>query len=1058
MINVFSRIIMLVTCVFLFQITFAQKRTITGTVTDQNGSPLIGASVAVQGVKGATTISGPLGKFSLSVSPDAKTLVISFVGMEEQRVSIGKGAITVSLKPLSAVLNDVVVIGYGTTKRKDLTGSVETLKGVDLLKGSPTNIVSAMQGKIAGAVISQSDGAPGAGISIQIRGNNSFLAGSQPLYVIDGIPYVNTNSSATPSSVGSGEQASSNALSFLNPADIESIDVLKDASATAIYGSRGANGVVMITTKKGKTGGDKIEVDGNLSVSAKIKEIKVLDAYGFASMENEAVSNANYFEPGTSARSLPYPGVWQTSSTTGLLTYVWGPKDYIGHSTDWQKEIFQTGATQNHTISFSGANEGGNYLISGNYTDQQGVIASSYFKQYGIRFNANRNVKKWLVVGTSTNFSQSTNKLVKTNNEDLSGGVGVVKAALAFPSTSPLIDTTTNTYTSASLVSNPYVYVHQVKNEIRVTQIFSANYIEATIANGLKFRQNIGISYYNNQREQYYPRTVYEGLSYLGLAYQGQGWYSSITSESLLSYMKNIKSHSITAIAGMTYENNQSRVKGQQSSDFVNDVLQDNNMAGGQNYTQPTSTRTQSSLVSYLGRINDSWKDKYLLTVSLRADGTSKFAKQNRWSFFPSGAFAWKLSNESFMKSIVNVVDDAKLRVSYGRTGNQAVSPYQTMSKLVPYPYVFNGTLSNGYADDYYAGPGNANLKWETTDQYDMGLDLGFLDSRITFHGDIYYKRTHDLLQNVTIPPSTGFGTQLVNRGEVENKGLELTVGATPVKGKDFTWNLSGNISFNKNKIKSLGPNLDEQFATRVNTNGDQPFIQKVGHQIGEVYGYVEDGIYRNEAEVRGDPVKAGLSDAIILRTIGEIKYKDLTGDGNITGADRTFIGNVNPKFTYGFNNNFTYKNFDVNILIQGVYGNDILNMNTYYLANIGTLNNVTQASYNGRWTFANWENATWPKAEQQYWRAFNFSRRFLENGSYIRLKNVSIGYKVNLKVKFIQSLRVYASGSNLITITKYSGYDPDINGYGDDPSRRGVDMGGYPSSRTFNFGVQCIL
>ncbi|HTI92716.1 MAG TPA: TonB-dependent receptor [Puia sp.] len=1050
-------ILLLILAAFPF-IVQAQSRVVSGMVRDEKGNPLTGATVNVKNSKISTTTDAT-GAFRINFPPGANTLVISYVGMQPAELRVkGETAGTVELKAAANNLGDVVVIAYGTVKKKDLTGSVETLSGSDLMKGNPTNVVSGVQGKIAGVVVSQSDGAPGAGLNITVRGSNSFI-GTQPLYVVDGIPYIIGNGDATPSSVSGSEQSSVNALSFLNPNDIESITVLKDASATAIYGSRGSNGVVIITTKKGKMGGDRLEVNALLGVSKVMREIKMLDAYGYATMQNEAYSNSNYFEPGPTPRSLPYPGQMQQSATNpDSMVYIKGPKDFIGHSTDWQKQIFQTGITNNYSVNVSGANESGSYLISGSYIDQTGVIADSRFKQFGIRANLTRNVKKWLTVGSNTSFNRSTNQLVKTNNEDLSGGVGVVKAALAFAPTAPLYDSGTNNFTAATQVSNPYVYVHSVKNQVLVANIFSSNYLEATLAKGLTFRQNVGISYYNNQREQYYPRTVFEGLSYFGLAYQSQGWYNSITSESLLNFGRTLGEHSLTFTAGFTYEDDQSSTKNQQASNFVNDQLQDNNMSGGQNPPVMSSNKSKSDLVSFIGRITDSWKDRYLLTLSFRDDGTSKFAPRNRWSQFPSGAFAWHFSNEPFMQEHLGLMNDAKIRVSYGRTGNQGVGPYSTLSKLVPYPYTFGGTLANGYADDYYAGPGNVNLKWETTDQYDAGLDLGFLRNRISFHADIYYKRTHDLLQNITIPPTTGFGTQLVNRGEVANKGLELSVSAIPITNHDFTWNLSANISFNRNKILSLGGGVTQQFATRISTNGDQPFVQKIGQPIGALYGYVEQDIYRNEAEVRSDPVMAGQPAAIIARTVGEIRYRDLDHDGAITAKDQTLIGNVNPDFTYGFTNSFTYKNFDLNFLIQGVYGNDIINMNTYFLSNIGGFNNVTQKMWNDRWTFSNWENAKSPKAEQQYWRAFKFTRRFIENGTYVRLRNVTLGYNLRSKLKFMQSLRVFATVNNLVTITKYSGYDPDINGYGDDPSRRGVDMGGYPSSKVYNLGVQCVF
>jgi len=1042
--------------------TYAQSRTITGNVKDENGQPLNLVSVTeIGGTKHALT--DEKGNYSISVSDGTKFLQFSCVGKKDivKPIIVGK-PINVQMELSESRLNDVVVIGYGTSKRKDLTGSISTLSGDALVQGNPTNILSGMQGKIPGVVVTQSDGTPGGSFNVQVRGANSFLGGTQPLYVIDGIPYVVGNGDATPSTTsGSGEQTTVNPLSFLNPNDIESIDVLKDASATAIYGSRGANGVVIITTKKGKSGEDKVEADFNTGIASPVKEIKVLNAYEYATMENEGVSNANYFEPSPTPRNLPYPGNYQQSATNpDSMVYFKGPKDYIGHSTDWQKMIFRTGITNNYTLSFSGGDSKGNYLISGNYLNQAGVLLSSKFNQYSIRANITRNVKKWLVIGSNTSFASSTNKLVKTNNENLDGGVGVVKAALAYSPTLLLYDSATHDYTAATQVSNPYLYITQVKNQIGIAQIFSANYIEATITKHLKFRQNVGISYFNNQREQYYPRTVYEGQSALGLAYQAQGWYTSITSESLLTYAQTYKKHDFNIVAGATYEDDESRTKSQQASDFVNDVLQDNNMAGGANYTQPITNRTKSNIVSFLGRITDSYDDRYLFTLSFRSDGSSKFTKQNRWSYFPSGAFAWKIINERFMKRLrdKNVLNDAKLRLSYGRTGNQAISSYATFSKLISFPYTFNGSLVNGYADDQYSGPANPNLKWETTDQYDAGLDLSFLNERLSFHGDIYYKRTHDLLQNITIPPSTGYSNELINSGEIANKGLELMLEGVPVKTKNFVWDVSGNISFNRNKILSLGNGLEQQFATRINTNGDQPFIQAVGKPIGALYGYVEDGIYKNEAEVRADPVMAGQGDAIIKRMVGEIKYHDFDHNGVITSADQTYIGDVNPKFTYGLTNNFSYKNFSLNFLIQGSYGNDIINMNSYFLANTGQFNNITQKQYNDRWTFTNWKNAKSPKAEDQYWRSFHFTRRFIEDGSYIRLKSVTLSYNIKLKTNFFRTLRAYVSGVNLITITKYSGYDPDVNGYGDDASRRGVDMGGYPNSKVINIGVQCIF
>lgn len=1044
----------------IFSALFAQDRstgrTLKGTVTDDGGTPLQAATVAVQGGRSVVTTDKD-GHFEIFYPSGAKGLSISFVGMQSQNLTVKENAnnLLVKLKPNSAnALNDVVVIGYGTVKRKDLTGSVSTISAADLSRGNPSNVVSAMQGKVAGAVISTSDGAPGAGISIQVRGANSFIS-AQPLYVIDGIPYAVDNSNVNGGSSQSGDQASGNALAFLNPSDIESIEILKDASATAIYGSRGANGVVMITTKKGKRGADKVEFNGTTGIAMVDKKIKVLNAYQYALMRNEAVSNANYFEPTSSARALPFPGA-VILDENGDSTYSSGPKDYIGKGTDWQKEIFQTGAVQNLTLNVSGASDKGNYMLSGNFLNQQGVIATSQFRQYGLRLNLYRNVNKWLVAGSNSNFATSTNTMVKTNNEDLSGGIGVVKSALAFAPTTELNDSTTRTFNVSTSITNPYVYVHGVKNLVLVNQFFTSNYLEATILPGLKFRQNIGYNLFQNQREQYFPRTVYEGYAVSGLAYDAQGWYTSFTSESILTFMKKIKQHDLNIMGGATSEYDYSRSKTQQVSGFVNDILQDNNLSGGTTITAPTTSRTKNTLVSFLGRITDNFMGRYMVTFSLRADGSSKFGDHHKWGYFPSAAFAWNISDEPFMDKLQKVISLAKLRLSYGRTGNQGISAYQTMTQLTTANYAYNGSLSSGYADNYWSGPGNNLLKWETTDQYDMGLDLGFLQNRINFHLDGYYKKTRDLLQYLTIPSSTGFGTEMVNSGAVTNRGLEITLNAIAINGQDFKWNIGGNFSINRNKITALGYGNTIQYATRINTNGDQPFVEMVGKPIGTLYGYVENGIYKNEAEVRTDPWYANQPDAIIKRAVGEVRYKDVNGDGSFTSSDKTIIGDVNPKFTYGFTSDFSYKHFDLSFLIQGVYGNDIINMNHYFLFNMGDYDNVLQDQWNNRWTFDNWQHATAPKAENQYWRQTYFTRRFIENGSYVRLKNVTLSYTVPLNVKWMNSLKCYLSGTNLLTLTKYKGFDPDINGYGNDPTRRGVDMGGYPGSKTFTLGVQC--
>ncbi|MFD1629459.1 SusC/RagA family TonB-linked outer membrane protein [Pseudopedobacter beijingensis] len=1028
---------------------------VSGRVTDSENQPLIGVSIAEKG-SANNRVTGTDGSYSINLTSPNSILIFSYIGFGSQEIVLnGRKKINVIMLPDEKKLNEVVVIGYGTVKRRDVTGAISSIKGEDIMKASPSNILSGLQGRVAGVVINQNDGAPGAGLSMQIRGTNSFLGGTQPLYVIDGVPLAANNGSATPGALEAGDKQTINVLSFLNPADVESIDVLRDASATAIYGSRGANGVVLITTKKGRKGADKVELNLNYGFSGVIKKIEMLDAYNYASLQNEAYANSNIFE-GTNYE-LPFPGEWRPSiSNPNELFYAKGPEDFIGKSTNWQDEILRTAKIHNHTLTISGGDEKGNYSLSGNYLDQQGVISSSSYKKYGANLNLFRNVKKWLTAGSFTSYSHSENSMVKTNTEDLSVQAGVVRAALAFQPTASIIDSTLNDFSRSITTSNPYLYVNNVLNRIEVNQVFSSNYLEVALPAGFKFRQNIGIGVYGSLRDQYYPRLVYEGMQSQGLAYKSDNNSRSMTSESILSYIKALDLHNISATVGTTYESFVSTYKNQQASNFVNDLLENNNMAGGQTYSPPRSGKSSSALSSVLARVNYSYDSRYMFTVSFRGDGSSKFAKNNKWAFFPSAAIAWNLGREEFLESN-KLISEAKMRFSYGRTGNQAINSYQSLSKLIPYNYTLEGKLSSGYADDVWAGPANENLKWETTDQFNAGADVGLLNNKIRFNVDLYYKKTFDLLQNIVTPGSTGFTFALQNVGSIQNKGIEFSLTTTPISSKDFLWNIGGNIAFNRNKILDIG-DVEHQFANSVKFNNDLPFIQKAGLPVGALYGYIEDGIFRNEAEVRAHPFYANQSEAIIKRTVGEIRYRDITPDGVLTDKDRGVIGDVNPDFTYGFTTDFHYKKLDLSIFIQGVKGGDVISMNTLYLSNVGAYNNVTKDIYNNRWTPENWEHATNPKAEVQYWRTFNFSRRFVEDGSYIRLKNVNVGYTFNINKRIIEKARVFVVGSNLLTITNYSGFDPDVNGYGENPALRGVDLGGYPNSRTVNFGVQCIF
>ncbi|TZF86027.1 TonB-dependent receptor (plasmid) [Pedobacter sp. BS3] len=1020
---------------------FAQNspnKVVRGTVTDSEGIPLAGTSVSVKG-SASGTLTDADGKYTVRVSENTTVLVFTFLGMQTQERIVGnQQIINVTLKPVDQQLEDVVVIGYGTVKKADLTGAVQSLSYQDLNRENPGNILSAMQGKLAGVNVTQNDGAPGAGLSIKIRGANSFLGGTEPLYVIDGVPFNASNSDATPQSIGEDEKQTNNVMSFLDPNDIESIDVLKDASATAIYGSRGANGVVLITTRKGKLGKDKVELSVNVGTANVSKTIRVLTPYEYAQFQNLSYETANKYD-GTSY-NLRYPDL----------------SLYENVHTNWQDQIFRRGVTQQYNVNISGATDAGNHRISFNYLNQDGIINNSDYRRLGLSLNLNRNLGKIFKVGTSTSVSNNITNGVKTGTDKSdAASAGVIRSATSFPATITEIEQYSDSGDSY-FITNPVIYTNDVLNRVNSYNIFSSNYVEAAILKSLKFRQNVGINYGSGNRDQYYPRTVYEGFASKGWGLKSDNQYSSIVSESILTFDKTVRKHSFNVVGASTYESSHSQWKRAEGKTFPNDLLQNENLESAEQVMPIKGAKSASTLISFLGRLNYAFDDRYLFTFSYRADGSSKFGDNNKWAGFPSAAFAWKINKEPFL-SDSKTIDDLALRLSYGQTGNQGIGAYSSLSKLTVYNYPFDGNLQSGLADDFYSGPANSELKWETTTSYNLGLDVSVLKSRVNLHVDLYKKQTDDLLQYVTTPSSTGFERQLRNSGSIENKGLEIAIDGRVLSRGNFEWKSAFNIAFNRNKILDLG-GPTEQYATNIST-GDQPFIQTIGHPIGAIYGYVEDGYYDNEAEVRNSLLYTNQGDEIIRRTIGEIKYKDFDGDPTaLSTSDRTFIGDVNPKYTFGFTNNFRYKSFDLSVFINGVQGNDIINMNTRFNANIGTQKNVPKAMLDGSWKDGqDNSNATWPKAMRQFWRTIYFSRRFVEDGSFVRIKNLALGYTLPKHlIKGISSAKITFGVSNLYTFTNYSGYDPEMNSYGTNPALFGVDLGGYPNSRTYNLSIRC--
>lgn len=1046
--------------------TTLQTGVVTGTVVDEQGEPAIGVAVRVKNSNTGTS-TDINGYYSVNASNDA-TLIFSFIGYKTQEVPVrSRNTINIALEEGDTALDEVVVIGYGSVKKRDLTGAVSSLKGEDLLKTNPVSVNQGLQGRLAGVAVSQADGAPGAGVTIQIRGSNSFSTNTEPLYIVDGIPFSAGEAPAT----DYGMKQNNNPLSLISPQDIQSIEVLKDASATAIYGSRAANGVVIITTRSGAEGKPRVQLSTNLSSSSPVKKIGVLSAAEYAEFRNEMTINGylydgkEYVDP--SQLPYPIPGRWsevtQPDPITGVPTivsreYLPSPDDYrngymlndqMFYGTNWQDEIFHTAFSQEYNLTVSGGDKNGSYMYSGGYLDQQGIITNSYYKRYNVRANNNRIINDFLEIGSNLSFTTSDNRFARTNSENY----GIITSAISFNPTRPVFDPNKDSGYSedfSSGLANPYLTAKTEKNLLESVAVFASGFGEIKFTDWLKFRQNIGYGYNFNERSQYYNRWTGAGQSPTnGLGIKSDNTYEGLTSESTVNFNKKMGIHTLNVVAGTTFEKAMWSNKSMRSQNYPSDMTEDNDINAGISNKEISSGRGRSQLLSYLVRANYTLNEKYLFTASFRRDGSSRLSKTQRWNNFYSGAIAWRISDEPFIQSL-NFFDNLKLRVSAGQTGNQGVNAYATRSRFVSSNYPFDGKQTSGMAEDRWGGPAAPDLKWEVTNQYDIGLDVSVLKSRINLVVDLYHKKTTDLLQYKLIPMSSGFSEIACNYGNVTNKGLEITGNFVPVKTRDFMWSLDANITFNRNEIGGLDADQFSDVAWGI----ESMFLRRNGHPIGILYGYVEDGFYDNEAEVRADPYYANESDSKIKSMVGQVKYKNLDEDPVIDNRDKTIIGDTNPDFQYGLTSTTTYKNWTFSFFLQGTQGNDILNVNLKRF-DLGGSDNMPRFVWDNRWTADNRADARWPRADGTYTRSMKASDRYVQDGSYLRCKNISLSYKWNHPIKYVESVNLIASVTNLFTISGYDWYDPDVNSFGSDPARRGVDMSSYPSARTFNFGIQ---
>lgn len=1022
--------------------TIAQAVRVSGTVTDATNAPVEGATVRVKGANIGTSTDS-LGKFSLSVPDKKSVLVVSHVSFVGKEVAVGENAsLRVTLLSKSNEGDEVVVIGYGTARKKDLTGSVGKVSVADLEKAPVRSFDEALAGRTAGVQVASNDGQPGSGISIVIRGNNSITQGNSPLYVVDGFPIEDPNNN------------------IINPADIASLEVLKDASATAIYGARGANGVVMITTKKGKEGPPVISFDVMFGVQKASKQIPLMDTYEYVKymleLDTTSVSSTQFLTPK------------QLYLANGKTL-----EEYRNvQATDWQGLVMQPANMSSYNLSINGGNKQTKYAISGSVFDQDGVLLNSGYKRYQGRIVLDQQINQKLKVGINANYSYLEQSGVSPSQTSFSGTNNVMVAVWgARPINNEANNLEDDLFDPSFDPANDYRVnpVVNLKNLVRINaskNFFINGYAEYAILSNLKLRVTGGITDNNLRNEQFN-----NSLTQYGNIRQANGVNGSLAfantnswlNENTLTWNNNNKVHSLNILGGFTAQGGTSSRYGMTATQLPNENLGVSGLDEG--IVQPLEAVSSNwNMASFLGRINYNLRSKYLFTASFRADGSSKFAEVNHWSYFPSGAFSWRFSEEKWLKNNA-ILSDGKFRVSYGTTGNNRVGDFAYLTTFgLPNDnsYVFNNAYVNGIVP---TALGNTDLRWETTKQSNIGVDLGFFDDRIQLTVDAYQKTTSDLLLNAQLPGSSGFARAFKNIGSVRNSGLEFALNTINVKKRNFSWSSSFNISFNESKVTGLAEN-QESLTSAI--RWDQSFqnipayIAKLGMPLGQLYGYIWDGVYSindfNRTVSGGYILKDDVATNGNTRDKiqpGDIKYRDINGDLVVDAKDYTVIGRGLPVHFGGFTNNFTYKNFDLNIFFQWSYGNDILNANQLWFQGGRANSTMNQyASYSNRWTPEN-QNTNIYRAKGYF--GGGYSTMIVEDGSYLRLKTVSLGYNVDPKLlkRFkIRSLRAYVSAQNLFTWTNYSGLDPEVSAY-NSALTPGFDFSTYPRARTITGGVK---
>ncbi len=1013
---------------------------VTGSITDENGEALPGATIQEKGTSNGT-ITDVDGNFSLNVAGGA-TLTVSFVGYQTQEVNVNnRSVIDVQLMVDSEQLDEVVVIGYGTQRKGDLTGASAGISAEEIEAMPMNSFEQSISGRVAGVQVTQSNGAPGGGISFKIRGTNSITGNSEPLYVIDGVPVISDNNNGMPGSIGSrGEGVvnnNQNALSTLNPNDIQDIQILKDAAATAIYGARGANGVVLITTKKGKIGKPSINIDVYAGVQSPTNRLDLVGQQDFVTALQEGFDNAGQ----------PFPlSDSQINDLINNPTTTPDPQDLAFRSPS-------EASIRNVQLSVSGASESDmSYYISVNNFKQNGIIKNSGFERNSLRLNLEKGFNDFRV---GSNVSMS-----KTNSDIIMGGnrTSTLSELYGDSPLQPQFDQNGD-YLHREVIDNGNGVSFQslldgVTDELVSERVLGSVFAEYKIINSLTFKSTLGVDIDKRLRKTYFSRITgprFGGTSNPGYGQQASVNSTQVVSTNTLTYEPQLTNGHRLTITGVyeaqTFERSSIGIV---NRGFTSDVLGADAIGSGQQPGGPevSNSRYQWQLASWVGRAFYAYKDKYLLNATLRYDGSSRFGKNNRWGTFPSIGLGWNVTEEVFLSDI-EALNQLKIRGSYGITGNQEIGVLRTAERYVPTNgTIFGDVVANTVNAVSFANP---NLKWEQSAQYNIGFDASLFEARLNLTFDHYKRTTSDLLLEVNIAPSSGFSAPVFNAGMIENRGIELAMNALLVENADFQWNLSANFSRNRNEVLEI---LSERtFGEAVDGNNVPGSLIEVGRPIGVFFGYKTNGVYATQEEADADVTDG----SVMIKEAGEYRYVDTNGDNLIDSEDRTVVGDPNPDFTYGLNSNLSYKAFTLDIFFQGVQGNDILWADAVglYTSSPGD-GAIMQERFDNRWTPSN-TNAEYPKfnrdsdvANRQY------DDRIIFDGSFLRLRNIVLAYELPaslLEKLNLERVRVYTSATNLFTITKYPGFNPDVNAVGQNTVNIGVDHTTYPLAKSFQLG-----